>query len=137
MKNFGWFIIYFLLSGLITWVFVSLSPMYISNEQMLLSTFIAGAKWAIQIGAALLFLKEKSFLFLRRIGFVLHGFMNLIPYIVAAHFNIADGSNWFIGSLVAAVVPQGTFISRTNSVIAMANTPSLNASMRVVSLFLT
>ena len=71
---------------------------------MFLSTSIAGAKWAIQIIAGLIFLKEKSFLFLRKIGFVCFvGSCCLIPFIALGTSGIADAAEFFVGSLLFAV----------------------------------
>lgn len=105
MKNFLLFILYFALSSVLTWMFVVLCPLYISREQMLLSSCIAGGKWAIQIILAFLFLKEKSLPFLRKIGFVcLLGSLILIPFILSAYFQFANGGELFFGSLIVAVV---------------------------------
>ncbi|MEI7802270.1 MAG: hypothetical protein WCI97_06480 [Bacteroidota bacterium] len=104
MKNSGYFIFYFLVSTIITALFVIKSPLYSSYEQMLLSTTIAGAKWAIQIAAALIFLKEKSFLFLRKIGFVCFiGSCCLIPFIAFVNFGIVNATMFFVWSLLLAV----------------------------------
>ena len=60
MKNILLSVLYFGLSAVLTWMFVVLCPLYISQEQMLLSACIAGGKWGIQIILALLFLKENG-----------------------------------------------------------------------------
>ena len=105
MKNILLFLLYFALSAVLTWMFVVLCPLYISQEQMLLSTFIAGGKWGIQIFLALLFLKDKSFLFLRKIGFVcLLGSLILIPFIISAYFGFNNSGEFFFGTLIVAVV---------------------------------
>lgn len=99
------FLLYFALATILTWWFVILCPVYISTNQMLLSTSIAGAKWLIQIVAGLVFLKEKSFLFLRKIGFVCFvGSCLLIPYIVIAAAGISNAPEFFFGSLVVSVL---------------------------------
>lgn len=104
MKNIILFILYFALSAVLTWMFVVLCPLYISQEQMLLSTFIAGGKWGIQIILALLFLKENALPFLRKIGFVcLIGSMILIPFIISAYFGFNKSGEFFFGSLIVAV----------------------------------
>lgn len=105
MKNILLFILYFAVSSVLTWKFVVLCPLYVSTEQMLLSSSIAGGKWAIQIILALLFLKDKSLPFLRKIGFVcLLGSLILTPFIISAYFQIANGGEFFFGSLIVAVV---------------------------------
>ena len=105
MKNSLYFFIYFGLSGVLTWLFVKLSPLYISQGQMFLSTSIAGGKWGIQIILALLFLKEKSLPFLRKISFVCFlGSLILIPFIISAYFNLSNSGAFFFGSLIIAVV---------------------------------
>ena len=74
--------IYFLLSTLITWWFiVAGKTLYISNEKMIISCGIAGAKWSIQIIAAFFCLKDKKWLFINRIGFTCFvGSCILLPY---------------------------------------------------------
>ena len=105
MKNFLLFVFYFGVSAILTWLFVLLCPLYISKEQMLLSTFIAGGKWGIQILLGVLFLKEKSLPFLRKIGFVcLIGSLILVPFIISASAKWSDNGGFFFGSLVVAVL---------------------------------
>ena len=105
MKDFLLFFLYFLLSSVLTWLFVVYSPLYISQEQMFLSTFVAGGKWAIQIILGVLFLKEKALPFLRKIGFVcLIGSLILVPFIISAAVKWSDSSTFFFGSLVIAVL---------------------------------
>ena len=100
-----WFFIYFALSTLLTWLFVVVSPLYISTEQLVLSTAIAGGKWATQITLALLLLKKKKFAFIRNIGFVCFvGSSILIPYILLSYWGIANNANFFIGSLGVSVL---------------------------------
>ena len=54
---------------------------------------------------AFLFLKEKKWEFIKNIGWVcLAGSLVLIPYIISAKMQWAADSNFFIGSLFAAVV---------------------------------
>ena len=62
---------YFLLSIVITWWFIAQAELlYVSQQLMLLSCSIAGAKWAIQIVAALLLLNQKKWMFIEGISFV-------------------------------------------------------------------
>lgn len=104
-NNFLAFLLYFAMATILTWWFVILCPLYISTNQMLLSTSIAGAKWLIQILAALVFLKEKSFLFLKKIGFVCFiGSCLLIPYIVFATEGISNAPEFFFGSLIVSIL---------------------------------
>lgn len=104
-KNLILFGLYFAMSFLLTWFFVIFCPLYISEEQMLLSTAIAGGKWGIQILLALLFLKEKSFVFLRKIGFVCFvGSCILIPYIISAYFGFSNAGEFFFASLIVCVL---------------------------------
>jgi len=96
---------YFTLSALFTWWFVAVSPLYISQEQMLLSTAVAGGKWGIQILLALLFLQIKSWTFIKNIGKVcLIGSCILLPYVVLSLLNIASNATFFIASLAASVI---------------------------------
>lgn len=98
-------ILYFILSAILTWLFIILCPMYVSTRQMILSTGIAGSKWMIQIVLGLALLKDKSFIFLKKIGLVcLTGSVILIPYIISATLKISNSSAFFFGSLIAAVI---------------------------------
>ena len=98
-------ILYFFLSAILTWLFIILCPVYVSTRQMLLSTAIAGGKWMIQIVLGLALLKDKSFIFLKKIGLVCFtGSVLLIPYILTASLKISNSSEFFFGSLIAAVI---------------------------------
>ncbi len=95
---------HFLSSTLLTAWFVWTSPVYISDYQMLLSTGIAGGKWALQILFAFFLLSDKAAVFIREIGFVCHvGSLILLPYCLFSFFNLADGPGFFLGSLLASV----------------------------------
>jgi hypothetical protein len=95
---------YFILSTIITGWFIQESPLYNSMQQKLLSGGIAGAKWGIQIIAALLLLKQKKWLFIKNMGFTcLIGSLLLLPYSIAARFWGVNGSNLFAISLLLAV----------------------------------
>ncbi len=73
-------ILYFFISTLLTWCFVILSPLYISSNQMLLSTCIAGGKWTLQILLAYFILKDKKWLYIKNLaGVCLIGSIVLIP----------------------------------------------------------
>jgi hypothetical protein len=97
--------VYFALSVAITWWFVEISPVYVSRDQMLLSTAIAGGKWLIQILLALIFLKDKKWGFIERIGFVcLKGSCFLLPYIGLNLIAPTRDPRLFIYSLVIAVL---------------------------------
>lgn len=97
-------IVYFSLSTLITWGFIEASPLYTSMQQKLLSCGIAGAKWSLQIAAALLFLKEKKWLFLKNIGLTcFFGSMILLPYAILSFGFGISSTGFFIGSLLLAV----------------------------------
>jgi len=62
---------YFLLSAVLTGIFIANKFwLYSSVNAMMLSGAIAGCKWLMQIIAALIFLKQKKWEFIRRIGFV-------------------------------------------------------------------
>jgi len=99
------FFFYFLLSTLFTWWFVVFSADYKSPELMILSTTIAGAKWMLQILGAFLFLKEKAVVFVKNIGFVCFiGSCVLLPFVISAYFGVNNDSNFFILSLVFAVI---------------------------------
>lgn len=96
--------VYFLSATLITAWFIAVAPMYISEGQMVLSGSIAGGKWAVQIIAAFIWLPIIKWEFLRRIGHTCFiGSALLLPYCVGAAFSF-NSPNFFIGSLVVAVV---------------------------------
>ena len=97
--------LYFLLSSLITSLFISVSPLYVGKQQMILSCSIAGAKWGIQIFAALFFLKDKKWLFVRKIGFTCFtGSAILLPYCFYSAGGSFDNNIFFIISLITAVI---------------------------------
>ncbi len=76
--------------------------LYFSQDKMLLSCAIAGAKWGIQLLAALLWLPGKKWVFIRRIGFVcLIGSCVLLPYCLAADIRLSG--HGFVLSLILAV----------------------------------
>src|SRR4051812_19056576 len=95
----------FLLSTIITWWFIIAGePLYHDSNKMLLSCSIAGGKWAIQIGMAFLFLKEKRWPFIKRISIVcLAGSLILLPFCIPAIQQIL-GLDGFLFSLVACVL---------------------------------
>lgn len=95
----------FSLSTLITWWFiVAGKPLYQDDNKMLLSCSIAGAKWAIQISMALLFLKRKCWAFISRISIVcLAGSVVLLPFCIPT-IQHALGLNGFLASLVLCVL---------------------------------
>lgn len=94
----------FLLSVIVTWLFVISFPGYASLEQMLLSSSIAGGKWLLQIIIALLLLKNRAVNFINAISKVcLWGSLALIPFIVSSFFKWDSGTVLFVFSLVLAV----------------------------------
>ena len=98
-------LLYFFLSTIITWWFVDVCPLYTGLQQKLLSTGIAGAKWGLQIGVAYFFLAEKKWEFIKNIGFTcLVGSVILVPYPIATVFFKIDNSQFFVGSLIVAVL---------------------------------
>jgi hypothetical protein len=64
-------VLYFLLSVIRTGIFIASKVwLYSYVNSMILSGCIAGGKWLMQIIAAFIFLKEKKWEFISRIGFV-------------------------------------------------------------------
>ncbi|TXJ26696.1 MAG: hypothetical protein E6Q24_11345 [Chitinophagaceae bacterium] len=64
-------VLYFLLSVILTGIFIASKFWLYSNvNSMILSGCIAGGKWLTQIIAVFIFLKEKKWEFISRIGFV-------------------------------------------------------------------
>jgi len=94
LKNIALAFIYFLLSTIITWwYFKEAELLYFSQEKMFLSCAIAGAKWSLQIVAALFFLEEKKWLFIKRIGVTCFaGSCILLPYCFSRQIRIVDKS---------------------------------------------
>ena len=104
-KNIQLPVLYLFLSAAITWWFVDVCPLYTGLQQKLLSTGIAAAKWGFQIGAAYFFLSAKKWEFIKNIGFTcLVGSVILLPYPIATVFFKIDNSQFFVGSLIAAVL---------------------------------
>ncbi len=68
MKESGATAIYFLFSIIITYFFITASPVYHNLSFQLLAFGIAGMVWGIQIISALLILKSKKYLFLYHAG---------------------------------------------------------------------
>lgn len=96
---------YFFLSTVITWWFiVAGESLYHDRSRMLLSCSVAGAKWGIQILAALVFLDEKRWPFLAQIGATcLVGSAILLPFCFAP-VRAWLGSSGFLASLIVAVL---------------------------------
>lgn len=70
-KDAAFAVLYFLLATVISAMFIASNYwLYRNDNAMILSGNIAGAKWLIQIVAALFLLKELKWIFIRRIGFV-------------------------------------------------------------------
>lgn len=117
----------FSLSAFLTWLFVISFPIYVSQDQMLLSSFIAGGKWLFQIIIALVILKEKAWEFIQAISKVcLWGSMILIPFIISSYFKWDSGTLFFVLSLVLAVVVM--IVSYYSAVKKRALTMWLNGS---------
>jgi hypothetical protein len=104
LKNIILAFTYFLLSTIITWWFIQQGKLlYFSQNKMLLSCTIAGAKWGIQILAALIFLKDEKWEFIKRIGFTCFvGSCILLPYCMFSFIQAINNS--FLFSLIAAVL---------------------------------
>ena len=70
-KDAAFAVLYFLLATVISAMFIASNYwLYRNDNAMILSGNIAGAKWLIQIVAALFLLKELKWIFIRLIGFV-------------------------------------------------------------------
>lgn len=103
-KNVQLAALYFFLAAVITWYFIEWSPIYIDVNQKILSCCIAGAKWNVQMIAALIFLDERRWLFLKNIGKTcLTGSLILIPYSVSSLLGMESGAPFFVGSLLTSV----------------------------------
>lgn len=93
------------LSTLVTWWFIEAGAgLYASREKMLLSCGIAGAKWAVQIVAALAFAGTVRWAYIRRLGWVcLAGSTVLLPFCFVP-VRVALGTTGFFASLAVSVV---------------------------------
>lgn len=104
LTNFSLAGMYFILSAIITWWFIYEGQLlYFSPEKMILSCAIAGTKWGIQIVAAILFLQQTKWIFIKRIGLTCFvGSCILVPYSFSDF--IQEIPNSFLLSLISAVV---------------------------------
>ncbi len=97
--------IYFAISLVLTTMFVLGCPLYISQEQFLLSLSIAGGKWVVQILAALLLLGKRRTSFINGIARVcLLGTLMLMPYTLSSWLEISNDPIFFFGSLMIAIL---------------------------------
>jgi hypothetical protein len=95
---------FFLASVLLTaWFIQAGESLYISTGIMYISGTIAATKWGLQIIAALFFLGDKKWLFIRRIGFTCFaGSAILLPYFLFSTIRLLPNS--FFISLVLSVL---------------------------------
>ena len=108
--------IYFFLSILFTWWFITASPLYISNTQKNLSCSIAGGKWLLQILLALILLGDKKWIFIKNVaGTCLIGSAILLPYCFSSTLQLNSSNNFFIASLILAILAM--IVSYYKSVI--------------------
>jgi hypothetical protein len=68
MKSKHLALLYFLLSVVITYVFIDSNVVYNSYQIKLIALTIASVVWGIQVVGAFIFLKNKKYLFLREAG---------------------------------------------------------------------
>lgn len=97
--------LYFFGSTVITWWFiVGGADLYTDRDKMILSCSIAGAKWTVQILAALILLDDQRWPFIRRIGATcMTGSVILLPFCFTAMREWA-GLQGFLYSLLASVL---------------------------------
>ena len=105
-KDIALLILYFAISAILTaWFIDQKYILYANNSQMLLSGTIAGGKWAIQILAALVFLKHKKFEFIRKIGEVCAiGSAILLTFYVVDYLPFSHEYNFIIPIVLAVLV---------------------------------
>lgn len=99
--------LYFFLSVILTGVFINQKFwLYSSVNAMVISGSIAGTKWLIQIIAALIFLKDKKWEFVRRIGRVCFiGSVVLFVYYVFNFLPLSIGGfSQFVLAIALAVL---------------------------------
>lgn len=100
-------VVYFALSlGISAWFIATKFWLYTSVSAMIVSGTIAGAKWAIQLLAAFVLLKQQRWQFIRRIGFVCFaGSCLLLTYNLMFYLPLGlSGVTEFVLSLIIAVV---------------------------------
>lgn len=95
----------FFFSTILTMWFIMASPLYFNGTQMILSGTIAGGKWLLQIIAALIFLENKKWVFIKNIAVTcLTGSAILLPYCFSSAIQFNSSNEFFIGSLIIAVL---------------------------------
>jgi hypothetical protein len=96
---------YYVLGSLFTYWFIITSPFTLTPLYILLSNVIAGSKWAIQIIAAFIFLREQRWDFIKNIGFVYFiGSCLLLPYIMLSYTGINNDVSFYSGSHLISVM---------------------------------
>ena len=70
MKSKHLALLYFLLSIIITYVFIDANPVYSTLRFKIVALTIAAIVWGIQVAGAFLYLKSKKYAFLREAGMV-------------------------------------------------------------------
>lgn len=106
-KTIGLAIVYFLLSTILTWYFISTKFwFYSSSTEMMLSGAIAGGKWLAQITAALFLLKDKKWVFIQRIAAVCFiGSCILFTYNLMGFLPLPlGGFSQFVISIILSIV---------------------------------
>lgn len=109
-------IVYFLLSAALAGIFIANKFWLYNNiNAMIFSGTIAGGKWLLQIIAAYIFLKEKKWEFIKRIGFVCFiGSLILFVYYIFNFFPLPiDGFSQFIVSIGLSVLAMIMMYYRT------------------------
>lgn len=99
-------IVYFLLSAILTGIFIANKFWFYSSvAQMILSGAIAAGKWLIQIIVVLVFLKEKKWEFLKRMGLVcLIGSCVLFSYHILFYLPLPlSGFSLFVLSILSSI----------------------------------
>ena len=112
--------VYFILSVIITYIFIAANPVYNSLQFRLLALGIAGLVWGLQVLGALLFLGNKKIPFLNEAGKVcLSGSLILmIPVLIKLLFSNTQQTELFISaiSVLASVIVMafmfGAFLKR-------------------------
>gem|GEM_PF-408837 len=94
---------YFFLATIIIGCFIEWSPVYVSLNQKIISCCIVGVNWNLQMIAALIFMDERRWVFLRNIGLTyLLGAIILLPYCISNLAGLENGTLFFVLSLIVS-----------------------------------
>jgi len=98
-------LVYYGLGTLFTHWFIVTSPFTLTPSHIALSNVIAFGKWAIQIIAAFVFLRNQPLVFIKNIGFVYFtGSCLLMPYAILSYAGMSSDVNFYNGSHLLSIM---------------------------------